>query len=208
MSKRTPQTQRRTAWYELYQIVAGTQQTVRDKVRDALAMAELWMVQKDIVLISSKKAVALWNDQRTGDQKELTNEDFNRVFKMIASERGSKFDRDVYEGTHGWNMALKKEQGIEDAGEREDKMLRRKLYQYAELITFESAIPEFVYVGVDSDKFPLYQQYGFGAGEDDLFRAAGRYDSMGEYCGIPKPQGPRTAPKTTIPPIEFEDDGR
>jgi hypothetical protein len=198
MSERTPQTQRRTAWYELYQIVAGTQQTVRNKVRDALAMAELWMVQKDIVLISSKKAVALWNDQRTGDQKKLTDEDFNNVYKMIASERGSKFLGTVTESIEGWDMALKKEQGIEDAAEREDKRLRRKLYKFAELLDFESAIPEFVYVGVDSDKFPLYQQYGFGAGEDDLLRAAGRYDSMGEYCGIPKPQGPRTAPKTTI----------
>ena len=87
MSEGTPKTQRRTAWYEFYQIVAGTQQTVRDKVREALVMAELWMVQKGISLISSKRAVTLWNDQRTEDQTELTDEDFNNVYEMIASER-------------------------------------------------------------------------------------------------------------------------
>jgi hypothetical protein len=135
MSEGTPPTQRRTAWYEFYQIVVGAQQSVRNKVREALAMAELWMKKTEMVIVLSSEIVASWNAQRIGNQKELMNGDFDRVFSMLASERGCRFRRDVDEGPHGWNMALHEARHL-DAGQ--DKQQRQKLYKYSEVIDFDT----------------------------------------------------------------------
>ena len=77
MTEGTPPTQRRTAWFELYQILVGAHQTMRNKVREALELAEFWMRQTGIVVVSSNEIVASWNAQRLGNQKELMNEDFD-----------------------------------------------------------------------------------------------------------------------------------
>ncbi|CAE8660663.1 unnamed protein product, partial [Polarella glacialis] len=55
------------------------------------------------------------------------------------------------------------------------KQQRRKLYKYSEVIDFDTDCQDYVYVGVKSDLLGLYLEYGLGAGEDDLIRAAGKY---------------------------------
>ncbi|CAE8634456.1 unnamed protein product [Polarella glacialis] len=207
MTEGTPPTQRRTAWFELYQILVGAHQTMRNKVREALELAEFWMRQTEMVVVSSNEIVASWNAQRLGSQRELMNGDFDRVFSMLASEKGNRFIRDVARGENGFTMALQEESVLDEGA---DKLQRKKLYQYSETIDFELECQEYVYVGVKTKFLGLYLEYGLGAGEDDVIRAAGKYEVMGEFCGLPAAQGPETASDTTIIQLNLKmmvDDG-
>jgi hypothetical protein len=54
-----------------------------------------------------------------------------------------------------------------------------------------------VLLGVRTKFFPRYQEYGLGVGEDDMIRAAERYDVKSLLCGLPAAQGPSTDEEST-----------